>query len=410
MAKAIPRNKVSDLRGAGRLAVEATAGLASLVEALHHNIARASAPWGLPVETPMGGVTGLVYRSIRGATRAVGGAMDLLLAEIAPLLAHEPSSARREAVLAALNGVLGDHLAWSGNPLALRMRLRREGRALELTRPALRAAIADPRPRILVMVHGLCFNDLQWRRNGHDHGAALARDSAASRPLTELYLHYNSGLHVPANGRELAATLERVVQAWPVPVEEIAIVAHSMGGLVARSACAQAAMAGHRWTALLADIVFLGTPHEGAPLERGGNWVNLLLEASPYTAAFARLGKLRSAGITDLRHGSILDEDWAGRDRFRHAKSAAATPLPEAVDCYAVAASLSARAGGLKERLLGDGLVPVASALGRHAAPGGGGLFPPSHQAVAYGINHLGLLDSKQVYRSIKRWLLKGTK
>jgi hypothetical protein len=71
-----------------------------------------------------------------------------------------------------------------------------------------------------------------------------------------------------------------------------------------------------------------------------------------------------------------------------------------------VAACLGRRAGSLKERLLGDGLVPVDSALGVHAGPGGAALFPPSHRDIAYGTNHLGLIDSKRVYRKLARWLV----
>ena len=410
MKTRIPRNKVSDVRGVGKLAVDATVGLTSLVEALHHNIARASAPLGVAVEAPMDGVSGFVYRTIRGATRAVGGGVDLLLGEIAPLLENESSSTRREAVLSALNGVLGDHLALTGNPLAIPMRLRRNGFPLELTRDALRVAIPNPGSRVLVLVHGLCFNDLQWRRKGHDHGAALAKDAGSMRPLTELYLHYDSGRHVSTNGRAFAEVLEALSRAWPVPIEELTLVGHSMGGLVVRSACAYGSIAGHAWLGRLRNLVFLGTPHEGAPLERGGNWVNMLLDASPYTAAFARLAKIRSAGITDLRHGSILDDDWVLQDRFRHAKGAAdarvSVPLPAGVAGYAIAGSISRRAGAVGERLVGDGLVPVESALGHRAGPGAGALFPPSHQSIAHGVNHVGLLNSKKVYRQMKRWLL----
>ena len=409
MAKSVPRNKASDIRGIGRLAADAVVGLTSLVESLHHNIVRVSAPLGMPVEAPMDGVSGFVYRSIRGVTRGVGNGVDLLLGEVAPLLQHESSTARREAVLAALNGVLGDHLALGGNPLAIPMRLRRGGVPLELTRAGLADSIARPAGRVLVLVHGLCFDDLQWRRKGHDRGAALALDAAATRPLTELYLHYNSGRHVSTNGRAFAEMLEALSRAWPVPLEEIAIVGHSMGGLVVRSACAYGAIARHGWLRRLRRVVFLGTPHEGAPLERGGNWVNLVLDASPYTAAFARLAKIRSAGITDLRYGSILDEDWVREDRFRHKKGGAgsrhALPLPEGVACYALAGSVGRRAGELKEHMIGDGLVPVESALGHHAAPDGGALFAPSHQLIAHGVNHLGLLNAKKVYRALRTWV-----
>ncbi len=132
---------------------------------------------------------------------------------------------------------------------------------------------------------------------------------------TPLYLHYNSGRHVSQNGRAFAALLQQLVERWPVPVDELLIVGHSMGGLVARSACHHGATAGQGWRKHLKKLVCLGTPHHGAPLERGGRWIDMLLGLSPYVAPFARLGKARSAGITDLRFGNLQDADWDRRDR-----------------------------------------------------------------------------------------------
>ncbi len=169
--------------------------------------------------------------------------------------------------------------------------------------------------RLLVLVHGLCMNDLQWRRNGHDHGAALAHDGG----WQPLYLHYNSGRHASTNGREFADLLETLVAQWPVPVEELVVLAHSMGGLVARSACQHAELSQQRWLKHLRKIVFLGTPHHGAPLERHGHGLQRLVGISPYTAPLARLGMIRSAGITDLRHGNVLDQDWWEQDPLRPA-------------------------------------------------------------------------------------------
>jgi pimeloyl-ACP methyl ester carboxylesterase len=322
----------ADIRGYSRLAIDATLGLTRLVETMHHNIVRVPGPLGKYTEKPTRGITGLVYRSIQGTTRLVGGGIDALLGQLLPLLEREPaaSSAGREAVVAALNGVLGDHLAASANPLAIPMQLRQNGRPLALTAQDIAADVPAPSGKILLLVHGLCMNDLQWRRNGHDHGAALA----AASGYTPLYLHYNSGRHVSTNGRALAGMLETLLRAWPVPVEKLVIVGHSMGGLLARSACHYGRLAGHGWLNHLRQLVFLGTPHHGAPLERGGNWVNVILELSPYTAALARLAKIRSAGITDLRHGSIFDEDWAHGDRFAHAKSKKGKmALPHGVQC-----------------------------------------------------------------------------
>ncbi|HET7777152.1 MAG TPA: hypothetical protein VFL07_01245 [Rudaea sp.] len=397
-----PLVRVADLRGYSRLAVDAAIGLANLVETMHHNILRTPGIFGKSTQQPAGGITGFVYKSIRGVTRVVGGGIDAVLARLVPLFDGGASSSEREAVLAALNGVLGDHLQHSANPLAIQARFRREGVALELKRGPLSAAIPGATGKVLVLVHGLCMNDLLWRRHGHDHGAALAADEG----YTPVYLHYNSGLHVSTNGHAFADQLETLLRAWPVPIDELAILAHSMGGLVARSACHHAAAAGQAWLQHLRTIVFLGTPHHGAPLERGGSWIDAVLDASPYTTAFARLGKIRSAGITDLRHGSMLDEDWNDRDRFaRSRRKPRAVPLPTSVACFTIAASIAKKSGHLAERLLGDGLVPLASALGKHKDAGRQLLFPRDRQWIGYGMHHLDLLDSREVYARIRRWL-----
>ena len=397
-----PHVRLSDIRGYSRLVVDATIGLTNLVETMHHNVARVPGVLGTPTQERTTGITGLVYKSIRGVTRLVGGGIDALLAPLVPLLGRRSSSAEREAVLAALNGVLGDHLAASENPLTIPMRLRREGRPLELARQALAAAIPQATGKVLLLAHGLCMSDLQWRRKGHDHGAALATDVG----FTQVYLHYNSGLHISTNGHAFAELIEALLKIWPVSVEELVIIGHSMGGLVLRSACHYGKVAGHDWMRHLRKIVFLGTPHHGAPLERGGNWVDVILDASPYTAAFARLGKIRSAGITDLRYGSLLDEDWQHRDRFARSKDKRRpVPLPDGVQCYAVGASIAKRATDLSEQLLGDGLVPLRSALGRHADSSLNLPIPESQQWIGYGMNHLDLLDRREVYERIKQWL-----
>jgi pimeloyl-ACP methyl ester carboxylesterase len=360
----------ADVLGASRLALEAVTGVTELVEAVHMNVLNKAI--GTPVIRPVASVTSLVYRSVKGATRLVGGGLDSVLARLAPVLSGEQGWSGREALVAALNGVLGDRLAASDNPLAIQMRLRVAG---------------PPSGRILILAHGLCMNDAQWLRDGVDHGATLA----AERGYTPVYLHYNSGRHVSENGRELAQQVQTLVDAWPVPVERIAILAHSMGGLVARSACHAADAAGLDWLSRLRTMAFLGTPHHGAPLERGGNWVHLLTDLSAYSAPFSRLAKIRSAGITDLRHGSVLDVDWQGRDRFAHgAPLPVHVPLPAAVRCIALAGTLAKDERGST----GDGLVPLASALGEH---------PESRRRLALdGIvipqtNHMQLLSSALV-------------
>jgi pimeloyl-ACP methyl ester carboxylesterase len=298
--------------------------------------------------------------------------------------------------------VLGDHLAETGNPLALRMRLRHHGRTMILERRELADAFPNVTGRVAVFVHGLCLSDRQWTRQNHDHGAALAHDLG----FTPVYLSYNSGLHVSVNGRAFAEMLEALIEEWPWPIDDFVVIGHSMGGLIARSACRYGEAGGHRWRRQLRKLVFLGTPHHGAPLERIGNWVDHVVTKTPYTAAFAKLGKVRSAGVTDLRYGNLVDEDWQGRDRFaRGPDKRRAIPLPEGVACYAIAGTTASSAGYLVDRLVGDGLVPVASALGHHKDQARALAFPADRQAVVSATGHLDLLSRRDVYQQIARWL-----
>ena len=70
------RKHVDDLRGASRLAIEATKAVTDLVEAMHVTIARGPSVLGRPLDAPVRLVTGLVYGSIRGVTDLVGGGID----------------------------------------------------------------------------------------------------------------------------------------------------------------------------------------------------------------------------------------------------------------------------------------------------------------------------------------------
>jgi pimeloyl-ACP methyl ester carboxylesterase len=400
-ARALPL-RPSDLRGLYRLGVDGTVGLTGLVEAMHHAV---TSRIGVHAASPTGatsGITGAVYGAVRRGTRIVGSGVEAALGLIESPSSRQVDTPQREAFIAVLNGVFGDHLADSGNPLAIPMTLRSAGVALDLGTKPLAAQIPDAGRKLLVLVHGLCMNDRQWTRRGHDHGLALARDLG----YTPLYLHYNSGRHVSQNGREFAGLLERLLASWPVPVDELVILGHSMGGLVARSACHHAHEQGQAWLGSLTKLVFLGTPHHGAPLERGGRRIDLLLGLSPYAAPFARLGKARSAGITDLRFGNLQEADLRGRDRHaQHRDERHATPLPQGVAAYLVAATTAEQAGGLHAKLIGDGLVPVTSALGEHPDAALALQVPSSHRHIVTQCGHLDLLCHEQVYARLRGWL-----
>lgn len=397
----------SDLQAALRLATQATTEVIGIAEGVHQAVrARLGLPAGtVPQRT--GGLTGQIYQGIRGVTQLVGHGLDSALASLLPLVddpTHHPApSPAREAVLAALNGVLGDRLQDTANPLAQAMELRHQGQRLPLDRPAvLRARLAQASPHLTVLLHGLCMNDTQWLRHGHDHGAFLAQ----ALGVTPVYLRYNSGLHTSTNGRDLARQLDALTAQWPVPLASITLIGHSMGGLVARAACEEAARHRLGWRARLQHLIFLGTPHHGAPLERAGHGVDVLLAATPFTAPFARLGQLRSAGITDLRHGHVRDADWAGRERFDSALDhREPLPLPEGVACFTVAATLAPQRGLLVERLSGDGLVPLRSALGQHDDPQRRLVFARDSQRTVYRTGHLELLSSPVVAQQLLQWL-----
>jgi hypothetical protein len=422
-AAATPRRRLpaaADMRGAAQLAVDATAGLVDLVEAVHAGIARAPG-FPAPADGRTRGITGLVYRTVRGATRLAGGGVDALLGLLATDLVPadggqtpaqtpaqtpgtQPASPAREALVAALNGVLGDHLEASGNPLAIALRLRFAGQPLVLQAEALRLLLPQAGPAVAVLLHGLCMNDLSWARgaaavpgNGGTADADAAPSGLAAKlaaaGYTTLALHYNSGRSIARNGADFAQQLEALVAAWPVPLRRIVLVGHSMGGLVARSAQHQAQQQGQRWPSLLSDLACVGTPHQGAPLEQLGHAVTAVLGATPYAKPFARLARLRSAGITDLRHGRLLDD------------RSALAPLPAGVRCLALAGTLGEADGAMRHRVLGDGLVPLPSALGQHADPARALHFEPGHTWVGAGIGHLALITHPAVHAQLLAWL-----
>ena len=400
---------VSDIQGLAQLTTQGVLGVAGLAESVQGNVYKAVAstlPGGAKfVDRSPGasgvkhfGITGLVYGSVRGIARLAGGTFNAVLSRAAPLLPQAVSSPAREAMLAAINGVLGDKLLDAANPLAITMSLREGGQTLVLDKAALALRFPNATGKVLVLVHGLCMNDLQW---GSQHANALG-----ALGYTLVYLHYNSGLHVATNGAQLAALLQQLLQAWPQPVEQLSLVVHSMGGLVARNAVHHAEQAGYSWRSKLKNIVFLGTPHHGALLEQVGNWVDVLLGSNLLTRPFAKIGQVRSSGITDLRHGHVLPTGVEDADRFDMTPDTREPlPLPEGVACYTVAATTSTNPSDLKDWLVGDGLVSMRSALGQHTEAQHTLAFAPDHQWIAVGMNHMDLLKRPEVTAQLSRWL-----
>ncbi len=400
--------QATDMLAYSRLGLTGFNGVVDLVESMHATIARRASPFTtIRNDRNTTGITRLVYHCIRALPQALSLGIDAALPALSKFSDPSASSAERDTVVSIVNGVLGDHLERSGNPLAIPMQFRSRGKALSLDKTAIQEALPAARGKVLLLIHGLCMNDLQWHRKGHNHGTELGRDLG----FTELHLHYNTGRHISTNGAQLADSIETLFEQWPVAITELHIVAHSMGGLVSRSALHYANEAGHHWPASLRKLVFLGTPHHGSPLERSGNLLDAVLGFSPYTAPFTALGKTRSAGITDLRYGSLLHQDWSDphgrqeKDRFaRSGDNRQPLPLPPGIEYYTLAASKSVIANDLADALIGDGLVPVSSALGEHKNPELRLDIAEDHKAVVYQTGHFDLLGAA-VYDQVHRWL-----
>jgi pimeloyl-ACP methyl ester carboxylesterase len=391
-----------DILSASRLGLDAFAGVTDIVEALQHAIVNPlskNSKTGNSSTSDNNSISGLVYTCLRKVNSLLSSGVDRLIINGQQQSLEISRSDAMHAAVSALNGVMGDRLLAQNNSLAINMAFRRNGKTLTLDE--LNTLIEQADGKVLLMVHGLCMNDVQWTRNEHNHGEKLAEEFR----MLPIYLHYNTGQHISENGRELANLLQSLVATITGPIS-LNILAHSMGGLVSRSACHYGKQAGHSWPNKLDKMIFLGTPHHGAPLEKGGNWLGQLLAISPYSAPFVPLVKLRSSGVTDLRHGNLCDEEWQHKDRFAtHGDARTPVPLPVGVKCYFVAASMAAKPNALRDKLIGDGLVGVNSALGKHKENRHNLDIAASRHYLAYNINHMELLSDKLIYDTLADYL-----
>ena len=430
------------LRGSAHLAFDAVEGVTNIVEAMYRNIAAGPMPLGEAPVGPANGIAGFVHESIR---RINGASRYVTERALKPVSHHIdrawPPGPHREAAIAALNGVCGDHLECSGNPLAIPMRLRvflppLPGREPETKASADTNGLAEPeerrvpfanlfetekRPveiypqpaamaepdflpggRLLILAHGLSMNDREWTAHQHNHGQVLADANG----YTPVYVLYNSGRNISTNGREFCAQLAGLLDVWPVPVESITMIGFSMGGLLTRSALHIAQQEREAWLGKVDKVAYVGTPHHGAVMERGGYWLQKSATYSPYTAPLSVLGRIRSDGITDLRHGNVLDEDWQHHDEHEdNADHRRPAPLVSGIEHYAIASTLSKQSGDRIGKLLGDGLVHPSSGTGRHRNPDLNLAFPEHHTKIFYGLGHLAMLHDQRVADQLGQWL-----
>lgn len=419
------------LHGTLRLASDMVDGVTHIVEGMYRNIAAMPLPFGQAPDGPAPGLAGLIHEVVRTVNRGVKETADLALKPTAEYIDRlYPPGPYRAAIIAALNGVCGDHLARSENPLAIAMRLRvflplDAENAAELNDDSdvpfgglfetqRRPVEIFPRPdvleeaefkatgRVLILAHGLCMNDMEWTADQHNHGHMLAE----AYDYTPVYALYNTGRHISDNGREFAAQIAGLLENWPVPVESVTIIGFSMGGLLTRSALHLAEQEQASWLQKVDKVVYVGTPHHGSALERGGFWLQKSMTFSPYTAPLAALGRVRSDGITDLRHGNIRSEDWQHHDEHEdNADYRQSTPLAAGIEHYAIGGTLSKQPAKRLAQLRSDGLVHPASSGGKHKDAEFHLGFNEDNFCLLYELGHLAMLKDQRVAEKLKEWL-----
>ena len=305
--------KTEDEAGAlVRLGFEELRGFTESVGTMERDIAGRAfghVPLGKPIQLVHDTVASGVVGALGGAASAAGRGAEVLVGRRPlprrPLSATVPGGMG----LAFLNGLVGDRLEREGSPLQQPMAIRVGGHPVPPRRTALAEAFPKATPRLVVFVHGLMGEEHGWllgRRQGReDYGTRLARDLGC----TPVYVRYNTGRHISENGRSLADLLEAVADEWPVQVEEIALVGHSMGGLVSRSACYAAALDEAAWVRTVRHVISLGSPHLGAPLEQAVHVASHAFGRLPETRmmstlpAPAQLGHPRPAPGVARRRG-----------------------------------------------------------------------------------------------------------
>lgn len=330
------------------------------------------------------GIASGVYGGLGAGLRVASRGLDRLAATgVGPRLED-----RREGrfVTSAVNGLIGDRLLRERPQLAIPMAVRRDGRDVEPDADGLAAAFPGATGRLVVFLHGLCENESYWTRH-RDRTGTTYGEALAARGWTPVFLRANTGLGLRENGVALASLMQRVVDAWPTEVTRVALVGHSLGGLVVRAAGAVAAdPTPTDWNRLVSDVVTLGTPHLGAPIAWGIGHGSRGLSVLPETAAFGRILDWRSVGVHDLVAG--LAED--------------VPPLPHA-RYRLVAATLTASQRHPVGHVVGDLLVRPRSAYGRDRR--GRELFPGAEVLHVGRTDHFGLLNHPEVHRAMERWL-----
>lgn len=267
-------------------------------------------------------------------------------------------------VIGAINGIIGDYLEKKNNPLSIPMTLLFNGERIN----DFNTLPKQKKYKFAIFIHGLSDSDERWfykTESGENTG--FGKNLHQHEGYLPLYIRYNSGLHISENGEKLHRLLNDFFSNNLDKTEEIVIIGHSMGGLITHSAIQHAKMLNENWESKLTKVFLLGSPHQGAPLEKGAHLVSGLLKAfpQPYLKLAADVLNLRSNGIKDLRYGYTHKDEWEGHNPdeiLKNRKKPA--EVYHDIEYYIIAGSIFSSGEQLLAQWLGDMMVPVSSALG----------------------------------------------
>ena len=426
------------LKGLTDLLFASVENITNLVERTHTSVASRvfqplagtapTAPVGYIVKVVHDSTKTGVYRIIRGVNRGVKDLVDIgtewkdsefsdargkLSRDLPSTDAANAAESRARFVdlaESALNALYGDYLHREKNALDLGMTFQHQGKELPVEREALRQRMPDSLGKIVLFIHGLACTERVWNISAEEfHGEPHVNFGTMFKNelgYTPLYIRYNTGRHISENGQQLSRLLARLVAAYPRDIEEIVLVGHSMGGLLARSAAHYGSRQNEAWVQQLRGVVCLGAPNFGAPLEKGANVLANLLGAfeTAGTQIPAEILRARSAGIKDLRFGYTVDEEWLGKNPDSLMDdNRQDVALVDGVGYYFVGAAVTRDTEHPMGVLLGDLLVRLPSATGQ--APDSTRSIPFRSGRVFSGMNHLHMANHPQVYQVIKLYL-----
>lgn len=424
------------IRGFIDLVFDVVDGTNKLVELTHDEVVARTVRRFAPVEPVktvakvvtgiQGVIAGTVFKSIRGINGATRQSVNALADVVETGLGQSLGSERYELATpmqssaagtvnwcvdylqSSLNGFWGDYLQQRNSALDAGMGLRSNGHALPISAKTLDEAYPQATPKVCVFVHGLASTEWLWTHSSARHYDGDTGVSFGSRlhddlGFTPVYIRYNTGRHISENGRELAALIADLVAAYPVPIEEIALVGHSMGGLVARSAASYASEQNLPWVSQLRHVACVGAPNLGAPLEKAVHLLTGVLGRvdAAGTQVPARLLNSRSAGVKDLRYGYTVDQEWMGKDPDAvFANARLNIPLIDGVGYFFFAATISKDTQHPVGRLLGDLLVRLPSASGQTGDAAR--RIPFSSGRVFPGMSHIHIVNHPDVYTALR--------